>query len=82
MLCLEQSVANDFSEVLLNMYMSIIHKRHILKIWIWIIFLTPCVTNMNKNIICKKIFKKYIQIFEYIQLFENTQIPGYCSLPI
>ena len=38
------------------------------QIWIRILFI--------------KIIHKYIWIFEYIQIFEIKQIPGYCYLPV
>ena len=39
--------------------------------------MTPWVTNMTKNDISKNVHE-YIQIFKYIQIFENSKTPGYC----
>ena len=47
--------------------MNIIRKRHILRIQIWILFLTSCVTNMNNNII----LKRYSRIYSNIQIYWN-----------
>ena len=38
----------------MNMNMNIICKRYSLPIQIWILFLTPCVTNKNKKIIWRR----------------------------
>ena len=53
--------------------MNIIHKRHIL--WIWILFLTPF---SQIGIICQKYWPIYLNIFEY----KKNQIPGVCYLPV
>ena len=57
--------------------MNIIWKRNILQIQIWILFMTPWVTNMTENAISKNVHK-YIQRPKYIQIFENSKNPGYC----
>ena len=67
-----QSVANTFFWWT-NTNTNIIPKRHIIWILIWILFLTPLVTNMNKKIIWRKKFTNNIRIFKYIWIFENYQ---------
>ena len=61
--------------------MNIICKIHIIRIQIWILFLTPWVTNINKNIICRKCLQIYlnIQIYSKIKKKKN-QVPGCCYL--
>ena len=58
--------------------MNIIRKRHILQKQIWILFLTSCVTNMNKNIILKNIHE-YIRIFEYLKIIKPKITATYQS---
>ena len=77
---LYQSLAVNGSDEQIEIWI-LFAKKHIIQVWIWILFLTPWVTNMNKNIISKK-NHEYIPIFEYIQAFEKNPIPGYCYLPV
>ena len=78
-LCSEYVVVLPYPYLYPNMNINIICIRHVIQIQIWILFLTPWVRNMNKNIICKEIFTN---IFKYVQIFEIKQIPGYCYRPV
>ena len=74
-----QSVANNLSDEWI--WIWILLQKTYSTIQTWILFLTYCVTNMNKN----TVHKKYSQIYFNIQIysmFENNQTSGYCYLQV
>ena len=75
-----QSVANNFSDEQIQIW--ILFAKDIFFEYEYEYYSWYLVSRIWIRIIFVKNIHEYIRIIEYIRIFENNQIPGYCYLPV